>query len=174
MGAIKVVTGQPQEGIELLEARLDMYEPDPGDLSLDMMQCLAHAYIRTGDKQRAAEVINHVADALELRQRQGVGRNPGSLLIVFQNHAVAGEVDSALAALQTLIESGWRDYYWVMNDLRWAGLRANTRFQALMARVKTDIDAQRARVEQIDAKQDFAALLELRATADADADQERR
>jgi len=174
MGAIKVVTGQPQEGIELLEARLDMYESDPGDLSLDMMQSLAHAYMRTGDKQRAAEVIDHVADALELRQRQGVGRNPGSLLIVFQNHAVAGEVDSALAALQTLIESGWPDYYWVMNDLRWAGLRANTRFQALMARVKTDINAQRARVEQIDAKQDFAALLELRATADANADQERR
>jgi hypothetical protein len=36
------------------------------------------------------------------------------------------------------------------------------------ARVKTDIDALRARVEH------FAALLELRATADADADQERR
>ena len=61
-----------------------------------------------------------------------------------------------------------------MSVLRSAGLRANPRFRALMARVKTDIDAQRARVEQIDAKQDFAALLERRATADADADEARR
>jgi hypothetical protein len=34
-----------------------------------------------------------------------------------------------------------------------------------MARVKADIDAQRARIERIDAEQDFGTLLEQRAMA---------
>ncbi len=38
--------------------------------------------------------------------------------------------------------------------------RDDQRFKDLMARMKADIDAQRARVEEIDATDDFEVLLE--------------
>jgi hypothetical protein len=85
--------------------------------------------------------------------------------LLSQNHAVARNPDAALAALETAIDSGWREYYGVINDLRWAWLRDNPQFQKLMARVKADVDGQRARIERMDAEQVFGTLLEQRAMA---------
>ena len=170
MGAIGVLTGETEKGIRLLEASLDWDAPEPNYLAVDLMQFLAYAHKQSGSDERAEEIIELVAQALERREQEHGYRSPEALGLLFQNHAVAGRADAALDALETAIDSGWREYYWVINDLRWAWLHDNPRFQKLMARVKVDIDAQRARIERIDAAQDFGTLLEQRATATSEID----
>ncbi len=160
MGAVDVSTGETENGIKLLEASLDWDASELGNTAVDLMQFLAYAHKQSGNDERAEEIIEHVAQALNRREQEDGYRSPESLGLIFQSHAVARNADAALDALETAIDSGWRDYYWVINDFRWAWLRDNPRFRNLMARVKADIDAQRAKVERIDAEQDFGTLLE--------------
>jgi TolB-like protein len=165
IGAIQALTGETERGIRLLEASFDWDAPKTDDTAIDLMQVLAYAHKQNGNDQRADEIIELVAQALARREQDNGYRSPESLGLLSQNHAVARNPDAALAALETAIDSGWREYYGIVNDLRWAWLRDNSRFQTLMARVKADIDAQRARIERIDAEQDFGTLLEQRAMA---------
>jgi hypothetical protein len=58
------------------------------------------------------------------------------------------------------VDAGWREYYSVSNDPRWRSVRDDDRFRGLMARVKADIDSQRARLEQIEARDDTVARLD--------------
>jgi hypothetical protein len=78
---------------------------------------------------------------------------------------LAGDKTLALERLRQAIDAGWRDYYSVMSDPRWQALGADPRFKELMTTVKVDIDAQRARLERIEATDDFVARLD-RVTAD--------
>ncbi len=55
---------------------------------------------------------------------------------------------------------GWRNYFFVLNDLRCRETLKSPEFKSLMSWVKADIDRQRARVEAIDAKEDFRAYVE--------------
>jgi hypothetical protein len=89
------------------------------------------------------------------------GIDPDTLALIAQNHAVAGDHDAAVAALEVAVASGFRGYFWVLHDARWYGFRDDQRFTDLMAQMKADIDSQRARVEQIDGTDEFKALLEL-------------
>jgi len=58
-------------------------------------------------------------------------------------------------------DAGWRGYYWVVHDPRWDQLRADPRFQALMAAVKKHVEAQRAAMELIDAEENFGVRVDL-------------
>ena len=70
-----------------------------------------------------------------------------------------------LDRLERALRAGWRQYYVMRHDPRWAALADNPRYRALMAEVKADVDRQRAEVERIDAEEDFPALLDqVRAT----------
>ena len=96
------------------------------------------------------------------RQRDSDGRlhRSGDLFEFARNQALLGDSPRALDLLERAERAGWRGYYSARHDPRWDALRGEPRFQALMARVKADLDAQRARVEQIDAEDDFAARLD--------------
>jgi hypothetical protein len=71
-----------------------------------------------------------------------------------------GDQELALDRLEQAVRAGWREYYIRQHDPRWAALKDNPRYQALMAEVKADVDRQRAEVEHIDAQEDFPALLD--------------
>jgi hypothetical protein len=85
------------------------------------------------------------------------------LFLIAQNHAVAGNDSAAIYALEKAIDAGWRDYYWLMNDrLRWSSYHGEPRFDALMERVREDIERQRRQVEEIELTDGFRERLTAR------------
>ena len=161
IGAVKIVSGESDDGVRLMESTYDFESLEIASFGqIDFLQMLAHGYKMIGDDQRASDLLEVIADGIEAIQQDGRGRNPWTLALVAQNHAVAGDHDAAVEALEIAVASGYRGYFWILHDARWFGLHDNQRFQDLMAQMSADIDAQRIRVEQIDATDDFEAILE--------------
>jgi tetratricopeptide (TPR) repeat protein len=157
------------EAIETLEATLRIDEQQMwGNLEIDFVQYLAHAYVKKGNDTRADEILRRVAEHIGFLQEKGRARDPDTLMQVAVNHAVGGDAEEALHALEVAVASGCRHYYYALHDPRLDALRDDPRFQSLMALMKADIDRQRELVEAGDAKQDFAELLAQRAAARSD------
>ncbi len=76
------------------------------------------------------------------------------------NTLLLGDAPRALEQLEKAEQSGWRRYQAVLRDPRWAALRDEPRFQAIVARSKADIALQRERVEARDREDDFEARLD--------------
>lgn len=74
--------------------------------------------------------------------------------------AILGRTDEALATLESAASMGWRDYFFVLSDLRWQEALQSPEFKSLMSWVKADIDRQRERVEATDRKEDFRTFVE--------------
>jgi TolB-like protein/Flp pilus assembly protein TadD len=161
IGAVKILSGEPEDGIRLMESTYDLDTLEISNFGqIDFLQILAFGYKKVGEEQRAGELLELIASGLERMQQDGRGRDPDTLALIAQNRAVAGDHYGAVAALEVAVASGFRGYFWVLHDARWYGLRDDQRFTNLMAQMKADIDSQRARVEQIDATDDFEALLD--------------
>src|SRR5690606_2865919 len=64
-----------------------------------------------------------------------------------RNEALRGRIDRALAALRTAVEKGWRSYVFEEPHPAWDALRGNPDYEALLARVRDDVAAQRRRIE---------------------------
>lgn len=161
VGAVRILTGRYEAGIGLMEPTFDFDEPfTDGSLNIDFIQTIAYGHKKLGNYSRVNEILAHVVRSIEAQHRQGYGRDPDSLAIVAQNHAVEGDLDAAIGALEIAIAGGFRHYFFVIHDPRWDEIRTDGRFQALMLQIKADIDAQRALVEQIDAEDNFAELLD--------------
>jgi hypothetical protein len=62
--------------------------------------------------------------------------------------------------LEQAVEVGWRDYYLRERDPYWTSVAEHPRYRALMARVKADVDRQRAEVHRIDTSEDFSGKLD--------------
>ncbi len=163
-GAVLALSGDYIRAIQTLELFLD---PDsqgqggPADDELrDGFHALAWAYLQTGDKGNA----RRITDAFELRYLELEGRDSlhkSSNLFGFAlNTLLAGDRELGLDRFRQAVDAGWRDYYSVVHDPRWESVRDNPRFKELMADVKTDLDVQRARVEEIEAEHDFVARVE--------------
>ncbi|MDX1459657.1 MAG: hypothetical protein R3348_01205 [Xanthomonadales bacterium] len=159
-GAVKISVGEVEEGIQLLEASLDWEESEPNKLTIDLMQYLAFAHLENDNEERAAEIIEFTTAALDKRLEQNQYHAPDFLGLVFQNQAVLRNTEATLDALEAAIGAGWRDYYWVLNDKRWTWLHGHPRFEAFMARMKTEVEEQRARVKQADASGELERMLE--------------
>jgi len=160
IGAVRILSGESDEGVRLMESAYDFETLEIQAFGqIDFLQMLAYGYKKIGEEQRATELLQLITAGIESMQQDGRGRDPGTLMLVAQNHAVAGDNDAAVAALEVAVASGHRDYFYMLYDARWYGLRDDPRFQKLMARMKADIDAQRARVEEIDATDNFEVLL---------------
>jgi TolB-like protein/Tfp pilus assembly protein PilF len=71
-----------------------------------------------------------------------------------------GDTDRALVLLEQAAREGWRGYYGASRDPRWAIVRDEPRFRAVMAWVKEDLDAQRAAFEATHSDEDFLARLD--------------
>ena len=54
-----------------------------------------------------------------------------------------GNVTLAMERLERAVDAGWRNYYIRHHDPRWASVQDHSRYVALMATVKADIDRQR-------------------------------
>jgi TolB-like protein len=141
------------------EAAIEWLEPVARE-SMEAQHALAWAYLNTGEDTRAEAIL--LEPDRDFRDREAAGRLHLSddLFAYARNSLLLGNREHALALLERAAEAGWRGYYQVRQDIRWDAVRDNPRFRALMTRVKADVDEQRARVEAIEAEEDFVAQLD--------------
>ena len=161
-GIQQALTGDYGGAIRTLAPYLDVDGPLSGAMEEDAnaRHALAWAYLNTGATDRAHRILSELDRGYREREAQGWLHLSIDLAMFAQNAALAGEENLAIDRLGQAVKAGWRDYYSVTNDARWQSLSDDPRFQRLMATVKADIDAQRARLDQIEAADDFAARLD--------------
>jgi hypothetical protein len=153
-GAVATLEAATKRASEVLTFfTSEQFQLNPG-------QALAWAYIQSGMSDKARRL-------LETQERWFLDYR-GSVEIVDSrtlyeaalNARLMNDSELALERLQQAVSAGWREYYIKRNDPRWGALSDDGRFQALMAKVKADVDRQRAEVERIEAEEDFPALLD--------------
>jgi hypothetical protein len=158
--------GQYAAAIEVLEP---LATGEPGLYSLtailepwvDGWHALAWSYLRTGADAKANRILSILAEQCRAEVADDRRRAySGQMHSCAENALLRGDTGQALALLERAIDAGWRDYYRRRNDPFWAALADDPRYLALMARVKADVDRQRAEVERIDATDDFKARLD--------------
>jgi hypothetical protein len=161
-GVLQALTGDHEGAIATLITVADHggWESRLGEHRANAQQALAWAYLQIGAAEQAANILDEV-ERIFREQRDGGWLHLSSDLMLFaQNALLAGNPDLAIERLRTAVDLGWRDYYAIDRDPRWRSIRDDPRLDALMVRVRADVDAQRLRVQQVDADNDFAARLE--------------
>ena len=162
--------GDYTAAIEALEPVVDVEFPGRSVFPNSFIHgahALAFSYMHTGADAKAERLL-----ATEARECSGL-RADGRLRDSFDLHRCAqtelllGNVEQALAGLEKAIEAGWREYYLHERDPLWASVASDPRYRALMAKVKADVDRQRAEVRRIDASERFIEKLDAAIAAKA-------
>ncbi len=163
-GTVHALSGDYAAVIEVLEPVVKLTEIDPGGFFSptlwDENHALAWAYLQTGAVNEAKSILEACGEFFGSRESEGQLHRGPELLLYARNTLLLGDKDLALDRLRRAIDAGWRDYYNVLHDPMWDSIRDNPVFQELMAMVKADLDAQRERVEQIDAEDDFVTIFD--------------
>jgi len=128
--------------------------------SIDGYHALAWSYIQLGKPEKSQPLLQQIDKYFRGWKEQGDNQHNPGLYLFAQNTLLMGHVELALDRLETAVDAGWSEYHIRRHDPRWAVLDGNPRYDALMARVKADVERQRAEVEAIDAREDFPALLD--------------
>ena len=168
-GTVHVLNGDYAAVIEALEPVVKPAEIDPGGFFSptlwDENHALAWAYLQTGAVNEAKLILEAVGRLFGSRESEGQLHRGPEFFLYARNTLLLGDEDLAVDRLRQAIDAGWRDYYNVLHDPLWDSVRDNPRFKELMATVKADLDVQRARVEQIDAEDDFVTRVDQAITA---------
>jgi hypothetical protein len=102
-----------------------------------------------------SDIAEAVASMVVAHQgRLGASRD---LFVCAENALLRGERDAAMLGLERAVAAGWREYHLHERDPCWASVRDDTQYRKLMARVRADVDRQRAEIERRDAAQALAA-----------------
>jgi TolB-like protein/Tfp pilus assembly protein PilF len=162
-GMMLALMGDLERAIPLLEPLVD---PD-GDFrsasydhwwgARNEPHALAWAWLQTGQREKAARLLDWLDR--ELREERSAGRLHLSedLFEYARNELLLGRREQALDLFEQAADAGWRGYYGIRVDPRWDALRDEPRFQAVLAKVKADLDRQRTQVEAVEAEHDFVA-----------------
>jgi hypothetical protein len=120
-------------------------------------QALAWAWQQTGQDEKAARLLDGLDREFRAEQAEARQHLSEDRFEYARNALLLGNREQALELLEQAAEAGWRGYYGIRADPRWDPLREEPKFQAVLAKVKADLDAQRAQVEAIEADDDFIA-----------------
>ncbi len=128
---------------------LDMAPIWSGGLGLptDAQIALAFVDLREGKRQEAGSLLARVLATHTGPDAAGRDSYDDSWRVA-QVHALRGEIDDAITALEAAYERGLRQYPVLELDPVYDALRGDARFRALIERIKTDIEAQRVQVER--------------------------
>jgi TolB-like protein/tetratricopeptide (TPR) repeat protein len=155
------LSGEFEQAIQALPSDgAQLWGFDASVVGREAMPSVAWAYLRTGNRERAMELIGPRIAGCREREEAGELHLGYDLYGCALVRLLAGEEQSALDLLERAAQAGWRSYYRMRRDPRWDAVRDEPRFQAIMAWVKADLDAQRAEVEAIEADDDFEARLD--------------
>jgi TolB-like protein/Tfp pilus assembly protein PilF len=162
-GEAQALSGEYDGAIETLEPLAGPGRTLPPGISGDIhpRQALAWAWLQTGEPERAVALLEPVDGFLTQRLAAGEFVSDSNWLASFAlNTVVLGDESRAIELLERAVDAGWRDYYLMIHDPRWDALREHPQVVDLLARVKAEIERQRAELEAIEAEEDFAARLD--------------
>jgi TolB-like protein/tetratricopeptide (TPR) repeat protein len=162
IGGTKILAGDYEGGIEVIESAVDIDKPlstssGGGTDALDFLHAAAYGYRQTGNEEKALDILDKVAAHIRSYQDEGGARSPKMLELLALNHAMRGNSKDAVHTFELAIESGWRGYVYIENDLRWQDFLQEPAVKSSIAFVKSDLERQRKLVEAIEAEQDFKA-----------------
>jgi tetratricopeptide (TPR) repeat protein len=155
--------GEYAPAIEILEPLIDLdtgYSRVGGGALMNGPHALAWAYFHTGADEKAHRVLSMETQDCARRKAAGQIRDNEVLYSCAENELLRGNVEHALEWFEQAVEAGWREYYRREHDPYWARLKDHLRYRALMAKVKEDVDRQRAEVARLDKQADFSAKLD--------------
>jgi TolB-like protein/Flp pilus assembly protein TadD len=167
-GELLALEDQHQRAIGLLEELSRTAGSDAWSTAFRARQALAWSYLQSGERDKADEALVELLEDYDAAIAAGETRlfspESGYLNGGLGGKALAtllmGDREGALALLEQAAREGWRGYYGASRDPRWAIVRDEPRFRAVMAWVKEDLDAQRAAFEATHSDEDFLARLD--------------
>jgi TolB-like protein/Tfp pilus assembly protein PilF len=163
-GTVQALAGDHAGAIETLQPIDARYIPHSGFRTLQVQTYLALAWtwVQSGDGEKAVEVLDALDGLYRYKERLADDQLhiSNDLADYALHQLLLGEQDAALELLGQAAEAGWRDYYRISRDPRWATVKDDPRYVQILARIKEDVDAQRERMEEIDAADDFAVRLD--------------
>lgn len=147
------MTGRYDESLAALKGlRPDIFLPEPSITTLDLTMPVvaAHVLARTGDRAQAARLLDRVLAVTEPTPGR---RAPNDWRLARAKvFAERGRNDLALNELESAYRDGWRGLFlndesvWLDRQPCLAPLREEPRFVALIAKIRADLDQQRAAV----------------------------
>jgi TolB-like protein/DNA-binding winged helix-turn-helix (wHTH) protein/Tfp pilus assembly protein PilF len=108
---------------------------------------LANIYFQLGMAQDGQALVTNTLNFIEHRRTRGAVEH-GAYYIQASVHALAGETDKALSALEKAVQLGWRRAWWAERDPSLSSLRGKPRFERLLAQVRTETTMMRTRLTQ--------------------------
>jgi TolB-like protein/tetratricopeptide (TPR) repeat protein len=142
------------------ERAIEFLEPLRANQNLeDAWHTFAWAHLERGESAAALALLDGIRDHCETRETEGRLHLGSDLVHCALNALLAGRRELALARLTRAVDAGWRGYYELRNLPWWQGLRDEPEFQALMERLRIEVDAQRVLIEAADATDEFEARL---------------
>lgn len=156
--------GDYAAAIEALEPVVDIDSPYSPDVTNPAYSPAAHtlawSYLRTGAGAKATRLLAAASRECSRERTEGRLRDSWNLHRCAEAELLRGDAKQALSGLTQAIEAGWREYYVKEYNPFWASVASDPRYRALMAKVKADVDRQRAEVQRIGASEDFFAKLD--------------
>ena len=155
--------GDYAAAIEVLEPVVDIeapYNVDGAPYMSPPAHSLAWAYLHTGTDAKAARVLTAASRECSTWRADGRGHGSGRLQYCAEAELLRGNVDAALEGLDLAFQAGWRGYYVQERDPYWVSVASDPRYRALMAKVKADVDQQRAAVQQVESNDVFLGKLD--------------
>jgi len=129
-----------------------------GVYTMDAYQALAWSYRHAGMPEASQQLLGTLENMCEKYRGSVAMIRSSEHYMVARNFALMGNTELALDQLEKAVAAGWSEYNIQRHDPRWASLADDTRYQAIMAGVKADVERQRDDVAQIDARDGFSAL----------------
>ena len=162
-GALLARAGEYSAAITFLEPLVDPGSPAGAyadEFWFNGLHALAWAYRHTGADDKAARLLASAARFCDDERAAGRLRDGLKLHKCAETELLLRHTDRALAGFEGAVAAGWRNYYHRQNDPYWAAVQDRPAYRALIEKVKADIDRQRAEVQRIDAREDFAAKVD--------------
>ncbi|HLW37368.1 MAG TPA: tetratricopeptide repeat protein [Candidatus Eremiobacteraceae bacterium] len=146
LAQILIPAGQAARAIKLMDPRLKANRRARAYGGRSMLTLYGWALLQLGETARANAIFAEVLEWLHERERAGettyqLYRERAAI------HAMRGERDAALAAMQTALERGWRLYAsWSLIDGMFDSVREDPAVGVLVERMREDARAIRRRI----------------------------
>jgi len=141
-------------------AELDLFngeDPEVNDSNWNLAIEVAYILAEVGELERADNLLNKALLAIRSMPRLGYG---GFRIGDVEIYALLGDKEKALSTFATAVEAGWRISWWLDTEANGnlTSLHDDSRYQAIVADIQSQMAEQLARVRQWEANGELASI----------------